>query len=202
MELQFYWHEPITGDETGHYWGQLCGSIHRLRFIIDELEGVTYEDDASYALTLFTYHLENYLLRSFELRERAFKLLASFTGKKKLVEDAKHPAKRAAAIAELEKIALQPAQAFAKLLAALDEDVALRNQHTHDTFLQVGINTGIDIFEAQDALLDLSEQPAAKMQLEDAIKGEIKRLAEQYGEKFNAVFDTAAELLIWTERYE
>ena len=41
-------------------------------------------------------------------------------------------------------------------MGSLDADVKLRNQHTHDTFLNLGLYTGEDVFDPHDVLIDLN----------------------------------------------
>jgi hypothetical protein len=72
---------------------------------------------------------------------------------------------------------------------SLDADIALRNQHTHDKFLSVGIWTGDDIFDPADALLDFSESPEARQKLCDFLWEEVGRLVDEHVAKGKTVFD-------------
>jgi hypothetical protein len=199
MELQFYWIEANPGDEIGHYWGQLAGSIHRLHIIAEELERIANDNDISLALTRLAYHIENYLVRVYELRERSLSLAAKVTGKKAMIDNLRHPSKRAAAVIALEKVATAPVQALSRLLDILEDDIGLRNQHTHDTFLQLGLSTDSGLYDPHDAFLDLTEQPEAKAQLEKVLRGEIERLAEEYKNKINVVFEATWKMLNATQ---
>ena len=71
--------------------------------------------------------------------------------------------------------------------AKLDVDIALRNQHTHDKFLSVGILTGNDIYDPADALLDLSTQPHAHQVLEEFLKEEMQWLVDEQVARGRAV---------------
>ncbi len=72
-----YWYEPKAGDEHPRYWGQLCSSMHRLAFVREELAATATLSDLDQSLERLAYHIENYLVRIYELRERAAKLIAT-----------------------------------------------------------------------------------------------------------------------------
>ena len=99
--LEFYWEEPRPGEENGDLWGELAGSTHRLLVVRDELDELEREPDIDRALTRLAYHIENYLVRVYELRDRCLGLLAAFTGQPKAVDALRHPDKRESAIQEL-----------------------------------------------------------------------------------------------------
>jgi hypothetical protein len=82
-----------------------------------------------------------------------------------------------------------------RLLEALDDDIKLRNFHTHDTFLQIGLWTENDIYDPADALLDLYGQPKARKRLETLLRKEAKRLAREYERKANRVIRLAMALV-------
>jgi hypothetical protein len=48
------------------------------------------------------------------------------------------------------------------LLQLLDEEINIRNTHTHEQFLNVVLDTGYDIFNPQDALIDLQKNETAR----------------------------------------
>jgi hypothetical protein len=89
--LQFFWYESKPGEEHAQHWAQLCGSMHRLVFVREELEAVNSTRDIDQALERLAYHMENYLVRIYELRERAVKLLAAFSGYKGRIDQLKSP---------------------------------------------------------------------------------------------------------------
>jgi hypothetical protein len=61
--LQFVWWETKKGKEAQVWWGQLAGSTHRLRIIVDQLEPLASKRNIHVALTELAYHLENYFVR-------------------------------------------------------------------------------------------------------------------------------------------
>jgi len=77
--LEFYWHETKPGEEAGTTWGQLAGASHRLHFVCQEMESSPSDAIIEHALERLEYHMENYPVRVYELRERAVYRLASST---------------------------------------------------------------------------------------------------------------------------
>jgi hypothetical protein len=133
--------------------------------------------------------MENYLVRVYELRERAVSLAAATIGQIKRDKRLNDPQKRTAALQSLQDAGSAFVGTLETLLLSLDADIALRNQHTHDKFLSVGIWTDNDIFDPADALLDFSERPEERQQLSDFLRGEIGRLVDEHVAKGKAVFD-------------
>jgi hypothetical protein len=193
--LEFYWYETKPGEEAGAAWGQLAGAAHRLRFVCDELEACAADAELELVLGRLEYHMENYLVRVYELRERAVSLAAATSGQTKIDGRLKDTKKRTAALQSLKGVGRVFVEALETLLASLDADIALRNQHTHNKFLSVGICTDNDIYDPADALLDFSENPEAHQQLSDFLQEEIGRLVEERVAKGKAVFDAVWALL-------
>jgi hypothetical protein len=81
------------------------------------------------------------------------------------------------------------------LLKLLDEDITIRNTHTHEQLLNVVLDTGYDIFNPQDALLDLQKDEKARKMLERFLRKEMRRLAQVYGDKVRAIFETTWSFL-------
>src|SRR3989442_2920591 len=109
--------------------------------------------------------MENYLVRVYELRNRAVSLAAATSGRAEISGLLKSKRRRSAALQSLQCVGGSFVEGLQKLLVSLDADIALRNQHTHDKFLSVGFWADDDIFDPADALLDLSENPTAHQQL-------------------------------------
>ncbi len=151
--LEFYYYETKPGVEAGTAWGQLAGASHRLHFVCREMESCPSDATVEHALERLEYHMENYLVRIYELRERAVALAATLDGRPEVA------------------------------------DIALRNQHTHDKFLSVGIWTDNDIYDPAHALVDLSTQPDAQEILKNFLKEEMQRLVDEHVAKGRAVFD-------------
>jgi len=188
--LWFYWYECKSGEEHQWYWGQLAGSTHRLGFIHEELLRVARVSDIDLALQRLNYQMENYLIRIYELRERAAKLLLAFAGRPadgRLLNEIKGKKTRQNAVENLGTIDPQVRDSYLQLLDLIDRDIDLRNQNTHDTFLSLGLSTGDNIFDPHDALLDVQHQhprmyKGFKKKLRSQIRETIKREADKISE--------------------
>lgn len=185
--LQLYWYETKEGEEASTWWGQLAGSTHRMQVVSDELDTTCNECDISVALTRLEYHVENYFIRAYELRERVLGLFSELTGQKKAVDELRHPARRQDALASLQPSASPLIESVTQILGFLDDDVGLRNVHTHRTFLSFGLSTGYDIYDPHDALLDFERDPDARRRLEKQLHDEVKQVAAQYMDKVRAL---------------
>jgi hypothetical protein len=198
--LQFYWYEIKPDEQLGSRWAQVIGATDRLRFVCDELMQSATEPGIEKALERLVYNAENYLIRAYELRERVVSLIAtlsgaSIRGAQQIAGDLKSADKRQPAIANVRKTLPAVAGPLARLLAALDDDIKLRNFHTHDTFLQIGLWTGYDIYDPADVLLDLQSQPKARNRLEALLRKGAKRLARDYERKADRVVRSAMALV-------
>jgi hypothetical protein len=80
---------------------------------------------------------------------------------------------------------------LAALLNLLDEEIKMRHTHTHEQFLNLVLDTGYDIFDPHDALLDLHNNENARKQLERYLRKEMRRRAHVYGDKVTAIYETA-----------
>jgi hypothetical protein len=187
--LEFYWYETKPGEEAGTAWGQLAGASHRLHFVCQEIELCPSYAAVERALERLEYHMENYLVRVYELRERAVALVAALDGRVDVARQLKSARHRGGALQTLKDSGRVFTCEVERLLRELDADIALRNQHTHDKFLSVGIWTDNDIYDPADALLDLSTQPDAQEVLKEFLKEEMQRLVDEHVAKGKAVFD-------------
>jgi hypothetical protein len=79
--------------------------------------------DIEGALRQLEVCIENYMVRAFEVRERALGLLASRTHQGKDVEKLRHRAKRGDALSRLSPFDPQLTMAIERLLPQLDEDI-------------------------------------------------------------------------------
>jgi hypothetical protein len=198
--LQFYWYEIKPDEQLGARWAQVIGAMHRLRFVCDELTESATEPEIEKALERLTYNAENYLIRAYELRERVVSLIATLSGAssrgaQQIAGDLKSVEKRKPAIANVRNTLPKVASPLERLLAALDDDIKLRNFHTHDTFLQIGLWTGNDIYDPADALVDLQSQPKARKRLDALLRKGAKLLAREYERKADRVIRSAMALV-------
>jgi hypothetical protein len=96
--LEFYWYETKPGEEAGTAWGQLAGASHRLLFVCQEMESSNSDAIIEHALERLEYHMENYLVRVYELRERAVALAAALDGRAELARQLKSARHRDSAL--------------------------------------------------------------------------------------------------------
>lgn len=189
-ELIFYWYECKVGEEHRWYWGQLNSSIHRLGFIQNELNAIKRISDIDLALERLAYHMENYLVRIYELRERAVKLLAVFAGCG--IDKIGQLKAKEKEIREnfLKKLVVEQSvrDTYRQLLSLMDDDITLRNQNTHDTFLSLGLYTRHDIFNPQDALIDIQhQQPEMYESFRKRIRQEMRNTIQRYSDKISEI---------------
>jgi hypothetical protein len=193
--LQFYWYETDPNTKTAEYWGQLVGSTHRLRFITEQLESLHNEQDLNTVLNYLEYHIENYLIRIYELRERLFSLVTAITGDEKTVNKLRHLDKRSDALIALRAKDEKIIQLLEQLLISLDEDVQLRNFHTHNIFLKLGFWDDYDIYDPHDILVDMQSDPETKSRFEINLWQAIRRAIECYQTKIDKIIQVAITLL-------
>jgi hypothetical protein len=208
--LQFYWYEIKPDEQVGSRWAQIIVAVHRLRFVCDELiesipESVGPEIEKT--LQRLAYNAENYLIRAYELRERVVSLLVVFSGastkeaKGAIARNLKNSKTRTSTIGDICKAFPKVARPSERLLVALEDDIKLRNFHTHDIFLAIGLWTGNDIFDPADALVDLDSQPKSRKRLEVLLCKGAKRLARQYERKADRVIYLAMALVKAADPY-
>jgi hypothetical protein len=197
--LQFYWYESYPSEKVDQYIGQLAGSTNRLVFLREELESVCKEKDIDLALSRLEYHMENYLSRVYELRDRVFSLVSVVASSKKTVEALRHQEKRSNALRSIQAKVNGIVQPLEYLLKLLDEDIGLRNFHTHDTFLKLGcyIDYGgfEDIYDPHDALVDLTTDAQGRKRFVEFLWKEISNLVERYRVKIDTVIEATITLL-------
>lgn len=193
--LHFYWYEPKRAEEHPRYWGQLCGSMHRLAFVREELNATIELPDVDQALERLAYHMENYLVRIYELRERAAKLIASCAGYRGDIGPLKARDKRQDVVAGL-AVEQAAKKRYLELLGSLDDDIALRNHNTHDTFLSLGYSTGHDICDPHDALLDVQAMDGAEFgRFQDILREEMIGTVDRYHDRIGKILDITRQLL-------
>jgi len=182
--LWFYWFERKPGEEHKWYWAQLCGSMHRLAFLREELTAVKRIPATDLALQRLAYHMETYLIRVYELRERAARLFATVVGYNGKMSLLKGKRIRQNTRKKLTNVDQDVSETYLELLSLIDDDIDLRNQNTHDTFLSLGLLTEHDVYDPQDALLDVQHQnPDMYDSFKKRVREEIRKTVKRYDEK-------------------
>ena len=97
------WYETKPGEEAGTAWDQLAGASHRLHFVCQEMESGPSDAIIERALERLEYHMENYLVRFYELRERAVALAAALDGRAEVAQQLKSARHRDSALQALKE---------------------------------------------------------------------------------------------------
>ena len=82
---------------------------------------------------------------------------------KSIVKDVKAKQNRQLVVRKL-SITQQIQTTYLQLMSLIDDDIELRNQNTHDSFLSLGLYTGNDIYDPWDALLDVEGDAVDRVQ--------------------------------------
>lgn len=197
--LHLVWWETPHGDEPGSWRGQLAGAANRVRVLTEGLKQAARRRDVSKGLSELTYHLENYFVRIYELRERAIPLVEWVTGVK--LSAAKNRGKRAGAVARIPHSFADIADRFEQLLALLDDDIATRNEHTHSRFLSLQlVIPPSHVHDPENVLLETTNHPF-NVGVRRVLRREIKRLAIEHGEKAQLISTCAWSLLQASDRH-
>ena len=146
-------------------------------------------------INIESVYLENYFVRIYELRERALGFLIAVTNDTVNVRALKSQKRRQDAFIALNKQMPMLIEYLEALLKILDEGVTIRNTHTHEQFRNVVLDAGYDIFNPQDVLIDLQKDEEARKRLERFLRKEMRRLAQVYGDKVRAIFETTWNFL-------
>jgi hypothetical protein len=198
--LQFYWEEALDGEDASSAWGQLAGSTHRLMYVANQLEALGADADINTAVTGLAYHLENYLVRTYELRDRVLTFLVAHGVPDKVVQRLRHPSSRENAMAEIRALRPALAEPLGRLLQMINEDIKLRNDHTHGYHLRLGLVTPAGVFDPEDALLDFSSDPQARAHLEGILRSEIALAVEEYRGQIDQIWRATWDMLKLSEK--
>jgi hypothetical protein len=147
------------------------------------------------ALAQLGYHLENYFVRVYELRERVFGYLTATTKDSESIKALKNKRRRQASLIALGKRVPNMIEPLDRLLKLLNDEIKVRNTHTHEQFLNIVLDTGQDIFDPRDALLDLEKDPSARRKLEKFLKVEVRRLSDLYADKVRSIYEATWNFL-------
>jgi hypothetical protein len=193
--LHLYWYERKPCEEHAECWAQLCVSTHRLAFLRDELAAVNRIRNVDALLGRLAYHMENYLARVYELRERAAKLVATASQYKGKLNELKWRHTRELRVNALSNLVRTAASQYLELLALLDDDIDLRNRNTHETFLSLGFWDGNDVYDPLDVLVDLGREREAQQQFQRRLRREVNRKIREHEHKIGTIVAIAENLL-------
>jgi hypothetical protein len=189
--LQWYWYEIKHDEVVGSAWGQFVAAIHRVLDIDEELADALRQRDVRRRIRRITRIIESYLHRAYELRERAIILLGTVSGDAAAAKASKKPSKRARALGKLSGTHAEIVERVDQLLRLLDEDMLLRNMHTHEQFLSLGFFAQNGPCDPEDILTELEDRPDAYRATASLLRAETRKLADEYRARIISVRDVA-----------
>lgn len=189
--LVLYWEEVRPGEEHAAASSQVEWSIHRLMSLRDVLSDTMRGKRIDARIRRLTLVLESYLHHAFELRERVIQTLALATGEPKDAQRTRHPRQRAAALERLAPKAPVLVDRVRKLFAILDSDVQLRNLHTHEQFLSLGLFAGGTMYDPEDMLQDGGQDPQKATVISQLLSAPMRKLRTDYLCMIDAVCEAA-----------
>jgi hypothetical protein len=193
--LALYWYELDPKAPVEIQSGQLVAAMHRLKYLREELAEIARCKSHEMVLRRLTYHVENYFIRAYELRERIVALAARHCDRPSLAGKLKKPSTRAEALQTINGRFPELVEPLNRLLEDLDDDIEIRNLHTHEAFMSIGIYTGDDIFDPFDAGVDLEHEPASRRKLKARIFRLAKDMAREYRAKIRKISAATLEIL-------
>ncbi len=186
IRLELCYYECPPGEERQHAWGELAGSFHRLTTIGDELMEAAKHRRIEKALARVQLHVETYLARAYELRDRAVSLTQTVFPEEPQLGALKKPEKRAACIERLARKDQRFAVALDELLGLLDDDTLLRNTHTHTNYVALRLFTSENNFDPQDTWDHLKDRPQAPV-FRRLLRRAIQKVAVQYAVRIQGI---------------
>ena len=214
-KLQFYWYETKPHETAEKLQGELVGAAHRLRFVVQMLGELTdnVKLDSAEMISMLKYNAENYYYRIYEMRERAVSLVAArclpepanATENQKTILRKKRNAlvkglksqnlqHREDALSIVQRETPHLVLSLRRILLILNQDSLLRNLHTHETFLSLGLMTDGAPYDPVDVLNNDMEDPAERAWFEDLLRAQSKKLAEEYRYRAKQAIEAAFDL--------
>lgn len=180
--LKVYWSEIQANEGIHAHWAELGHAMLRLKFAVSEFEnGMKHLIDL-HSIYRVHYQLENYYVRVYELRERLYSFAAELlkTDKKKAKNMLLKPGKKEKLLFAWPSYARGGIDPLKQVLQALEEDIAVRNIHTHDTFVRLALNEGPCWTDIEDLWWDLEEDATSLAVVLKLVGEQGLRLVEKY----------------------
>ena len=170
------------------------GGLHRLSGIGDELDEAAGHRQLDTALRRVQLHVEGFMNRAYELRDRAIHLTQRLFPREKKVGAMKKPADRPARIAVLALTDRDYASALDAFLGTLDHDMLIRNQHTHQFYVSFRLCTDTDDFEPLDAWGEVKMDPHYAPVFGRHLRTSLREVVGEYGGRIRRVHDGGLRL--------
>lgn len=178
--LQFYWHDFQPKKTKADALGQFLGAIRRMIDMDEDLSDALRLRDVQRRLRRVTRITESYLYRAYELRERVVSLLEAVSGDAASAKATKNPKKRANALKKIQGSHRALCGRVDLLMSVLDDDMLLRNMHTHEQFLSLGLFACNGPYDPDDVLMELESKPDEYRSMISLLRKETKKLADEY----------------------
>lgn len=187
-DLCAYWEEisPTASGQVAS--GQLAASVRRLSMVVDELQGIKDEPELEIAVRRLEYHLESYYTRVFMLRDRAINLLGARVGDQELAKKLKADLTTATR-RELNARSPDLTPLVEDLTSLLRQDSKLRNMHTHECYLRIGLRIGATMYDVEDSLLEADDR------FRELCQNLIGKCVEEYVLKASAIVSVVMQIL-------
>ncbi len=145
------------------------------------------------ALGRLQIHVEGYLARAYELRERAVSLTERLFPEEKNLGEMKDPKKRPPRISTLALRSAQYADALNALLGALDEDTSARNMHTHENYALLRLFVADTDYDPKDVWELRRDRPMAP-EFRRILRQVMRATANEYSRRIEQVHDAGMRL--------
>ena len=193
--LTVYWHDldkqPAQRPQAS--LGEISLLISELALIRDEISLAYRKRDADQATRLCRYHYENFLMRTYVLRERLWDILG----------DIAHIQRKRTSAKICNRVLHQLSQSFpeiysrfSQLMDLMQHDWELRKTATHNTFLHLGIVLGgigpYDILD--DVLMNYDSQAEDGRFMHKSIKTNLRGFAKEQANHIQEIILAMLEL--------
>ena len=186
---------PIEGSVTERlqrYYGELIGAAHKVQFVALGLEDALRIGDLSSAIEHVEYHVENYLSRVYQLRDRA--IAAAETAYGGSLSDLRHRDRRPALSSRLEARLPKVTSPLFSLIQLIDQDIQTHNTLTHRTALHLHVSADDgQMLDPSTVLMGISDHPDRK-KIEKTLRTDLADFVEPYTQRIEAVFHATIEL--------
>ena len=180
LKMGVYWdeippHEKILGN-----WGELGRATLRLQFLTGEMESSIRKLKDLKTIYRLHHLVQSYYVGIFELRERLFLYVAALTKSKKVKDNLRNPNNRQGVYETLSCISKDCVPHLKKIIKILEDDVDIRNIHTHDCFLRLVLHNNSHVFDIEDLWWEHEEEGVFMKRLVSLMRKEGLNMVKDY----------------------
>jgi hypothetical protein len=194
--VRAYWYEPDSELDKRAYasLGDIMRLISDLALIRGELAQVSRSRDAEATAELCRYHYENFLLRTYMLRERVWDVISILVDIKR--EGTGKERFRAAVLSRLSQSHPEVYSVFSRFNDLIQFDVDLSNVATHRAFLRLGVGLGAagpyDVID--ELLINYDPNNEEGLKIHEGVKVTLRKFARETGKKIQEIIRVTLEL--------